>query len=170
MAVVVLIVLGALAVVAIGLLSVGRVVRRLGPEPARQVFEGDEALRFVAAALPDDVTAELSYDDVGRILRLHLDFLHGKGVARSGGDLPEGEGPLVVEFDDAVDYVLRRGDEVGFRPDRQHVAEVVTAQLAYFEAIGAVSEVEGPDLDRAPTSAPIGRSPDGPPPTAEPPR
>jgi hypothetical protein len=170
MAVVVLIVVGALTVVAIGLLTVGRVVRRLGPEPARQVFEGDEALSFVAAALPDDVTAQLSYDDVGRILRLHLDFLHRQGVARSGGDLPEGEGPLVVEFDDAVDYVLRRGEVVGFRPERRYVAEVVTAQLAYFEAIGAVSEVEGPDLGQAPTSAPLGRSPDEPPTAPETPR
>ena len=93
-----------------------------------------------------------------------LDFLHRKGVARSGGDLPEGDGPLVVEFDDAVEDILRRGEPAGLRADRRHVAEVVTAQLAYFEAIGAVSEVEGPDLGRAPTSAPIGRSPEAPPP------
>lgn len=151
MLVVLLIVLGAAAVLAIAMFAVGNVVRRLGPEPARQVFDNDEALSFVAEALPGEVTAVLSYDDVQRILRLHLDFLHGKGVARSGGDLPTGEGPVVIDAEDGVDYVVQRGALRKFTPDREHVAAVIAAQLAYFEAIGAMAEVEGPDLSSGPT-------------------
>ena len=151
-------VIGAVAVVAIALVAVGTAVGRLAPEPARQVFEHDEELDFVVEALPDDVTAQLSYEDVQRILRLHLDFLHRKGVARSGGDLPEGEGPIVVEMADGVDYVLQRGKLRKFTPAPDHVAAVITAQLAYFEAIGAMAEVEGPDLSIGPTGAPLPRS------------
>ncbi len=154
--VVLLVVVGILAVVGIALAAVGIVVRRLGPEPARQVFEGDEALTFVAAALPDEVTAQLSYEDVQRILRLHLDFLHRQGVARSGGDLPAGNGPLVVEFGDGVDEVLARAAAVRFHPERDHVAAVISAQMAYFEAIGALAEVEGPDLSAGPSGLPLG--------------
>jgi len=162
MAVVLLVIVGAVAVLAIALAAVGIVVKRLGPEPERQVFEGDQALGFVVEALPDDVTAELSYEDVQRILRLHLDFLHRRGVARSGGDLPEGDGPLVVELDDAVDDVLRRAANVRFHPERQHVVEVLNAQLAYFEAIGAMAEVVGPDLSLGPSGAPVATDPAAP--------
>lgn len=154
MLVVLLVVVGVTVVLAIALASVGIVVKRLGPEPARQVFEGDEALGFVAEALPSAVTAELSFEDVQRILRLHLDFLHRQGVARSGGDLPDGQDPVVVELEDGVDYVLRRAALVKFRPRREHVVEVINAQMAYFEAIGALEEVEGPDLSRGPSLDP----------------
>ncbi len=153
--VVVLVVLGVVAVVAMALASVGIVVRRLGPEPARQVFEYNEEVNFVVEALPDEITAQLSWEDVQRILRLHLDFLHRKGVARSGGDLPEGEGPIVVDLQDGADYVLQRGRVAKFTPAREHVLEVITAQLAYFEAIGAMEEVQGHDPSTGPTGAPI---------------
>ena len=150
----VLVVIGVVVVLAIAVLAVGTVVARLGPEPARQVFEHDEALAFVVEALPAELTAQLSFQDVGRILRLHLDFLHRQGVARSGGDLPAGEEAVVVEVSEGVAYVLRRAALVDFRPAQDHVAEVVAAQLAYFEAIGALEEVDRPEPD--------GPTPDGP--------
>jgi hypothetical protein len=56
----------------------------------------------------------------------------------------------VLDPDDGADYVLRRGAVVNFRPRRDHVLDVIAAQLAYFEAIGAMSEVEGPDLSIGP--------------------
>lgn len=144
---VVVAILGLVLVVVIALVAVGGVVARLRTEPPRQVFEGEEALEFVAQALPDSVTAELSYDEVRRILRFHLDFLHSKGIARSGGDLALGPGIRVVDPGEAVAYVLRHAALVDLYPRRAQVEEVITAQLAYFEAIGAVAQVEGPDLD-----------------------
>lgn len=136
-----------LLVVAIALVAVGGVVARLRTEPPRQVFEADEALEFAAYALPDAMTAELGYDDVRRILRFHLDYLHSQGIARSAGDLALGPGIRVVEPGEAVAYVLRRAALVDFYPKRAEVEEVIAAQLAYFEAIGAVDEVDGPDLE-----------------------
>lgn len=150
MAVLVIAVVGVVLVVGIALLAVGSAVRRLGPEPERQVFTSDEALGFVAEALPESVTAELSFEDVQRIMRLHLDFLHRRGVSRSGGDLPDGDGPVVLEIEDGATFVIERAALVGFRPAREHVVDVITAQLAYFEAIGAMSMVEGPDLSVGP--------------------
>ena len=113
----VLVVIGVVVVLAIAVLAVGTVVARLGPEPARQVFEHDEALAFVVEALPAELTAQLSFEDVGRILRLHLDFLHRQGVARSGGDLPAGEEAVVVEASEGVAYVLRRAALVARPPN-----------------------------------------------------
>jgi hypothetical protein len=146
----VLIVFGVVAVVlivAIALVAVGAAVGRLETEPARSVFEHNEALEFVAQALPDELTAQLSYDDVQRILRLHLDYLHSQGVSRSGGDLDRAEGFKVLGPEAAVDDVLRRASLVDFFPRREAVSEVIAAQLAYFEAIGAVAEVDVPELE-----------------------
>lgn len=144
---VVFVVIGVLAVAVIALVATGRVVNRLEPEPERRVFTHDEALSFVVEALPDEATASLSYDDVSRIMRLHLDFLHSRGVARSGGDLLGGDGPMVIQPGEARAFVLERGARVGFHPEGAFVDDVIDAQLAYFEAIGAVSEVASPDID-----------------------
>jgi hypothetical protein len=139
-------VIGAVLVLLIALLAVGGVVGRLRVEPPRNIFENDEALEFVAQALPDQLTAELSYPEVQRIMRLHLDYLHEEGVARSGGDLPAGPGPKIVDSEDAVTYIRRRAALVDFFPREESVRRVVDAQLAYFEAIGAISPVTPPEL------------------------
>jgi hypothetical protein len=144
--VVVFAVVGAVLVLVIALVAVGGVVGRLREEPPRNVFEQDEALEFVAEALPDEMTAELSYAEVQRIMRLHLDYLHEQGVARSGGDLPTAGGPQVVDSEDAVGSILRRAALVAFFPKPEAVRRVVDAQLAYFEAIGAIAPVSGPEL------------------------
>lgn len=144
--VLVLVIVGVVVVTVIGLVAVGTVVGRLGVEPARNVFEGEEALEFAAQALPAEVTAELSYEDVARLQRLHLDFLHRQGVARSGGDLDDSPGVHLVDPDDAVAYVLRRAALAEFHPREAVVREVIAAHLAYFEAIGVVDPVTGPDL------------------------
>ena len=139
-------VVGAALVLVVALVAVGGVVGRLRTEPARNIFENDEALEFVAQALPDELTAELSYEELQRIMRLHLDYLHAQGVARSGGDLPAAGGPQVVGSDDAVRSILDRAALVDFYPKPDAVARVVDAQLAYFEAIGAISPVTEPEL------------------------
>lgn len=144
---VVLVALATLVVVVIALVAVGTVVGRLGTEPARNVYEGDEALEFVAQSLTDTRTAALSYDDVARVMRLHLDFLHDQGVARSGGDLDRRVGVHVVDPNDAADYVVSRAALVDFHPGPDVVADILAAHLAYFEAIGVVDPVTGPDLD-----------------------
>jgi hypothetical protein len=172
--VVVFAVVGAVLVLVIALVAVGGVVGRLREEPPRNVFEHDEALEFVAEALPDEMTAELSYEEVQRIMRLHLDYLHEQGVARSGGDLPTAGGPQVVDSEDAVGSILRRAALVAFFPKPEAVRRVVDAQLAYFEAIGAVAPVTGPELAElqdspddgaeAPDAAPGGPAGEPPPP------
>lgn len=144
---VVLVVVAALIVVAIGLVAVGAVTSRLADEPARSVFDLDEAVQYVADRLPDDVTASLSYDDVGAIIAWHLDYLEQKGVAgESDHDLDSlPSGPVVTADDEAVAYVIGRASDVGSELDDVHVFEVLTAEQDYLRAIGAIgAEVPGP--------------------------
>jgi hypothetical protein len=140
---VVFVIVAVLAVVAIGLIAVGAVTGRLAEEPRRSVFQLDQAVEYVAERLPDDVTAQLSYDDVAQILAWHLDYLEQKGVAGENDheleDLPQG--PIVTADDEAVAYVIGRGSAVGTELDDVHVFEVLTAEQDYLRAIGAIGGV-----------------------------
>lgn len=137
-------VIGAIAVFAIAAVVVGREAGLLDREPARSVFDMDEAVEFVADRLPDDVTAQLSHDDVATIVAWHLDYLEaedllvGPGAPLDGSRISE----ALVSDDGAVAYVLDRAerarglDEAGFADDQ--IASVVDADTAYLRAIGAI--------------------------------
>ena len=144
--VVLLAVVAVLVVVVIALVAVGREAFTLGAQPQQAHFDLDEAVQFVADRLPDEVTAVLSYDDVRSILRWHLEYLRDRGVP-ARRDLVEG-GPVVVEDEEGIAWVLGRADEVGLDVTDDEVAIVLAAELDYFEAIGAIGgEVPEPGED-----------------------
>jgi len=112
-------------------------------------------VHYVADRLPDDVTAELSYDDVRSVLGWYLDYLELKGVAaESDHDLEaRPSGPIVAGEDEGVAYVLGRASEAGVQVDDVQVLEVVEAGIDYLTAIGAIgTEVPPPPDPTAPTS------------------
>jgi len=131
-----LIVAAGVAVVVIALVAVGRETFRLRTQPKQAHFDLEEAVEFVADRLPDDVTAILSYDDVRSILRWHLEYLRDRGVP-ARRDLVDG-GPVVVEDDEGIAWVLGKADEVGMDVTDAEVAVVLETELEYFEAIGAI--------------------------------
>ena len=106
------VVLAIAAVVAIALVAVGRLTYRLEDEAPTSVYDVAEAVEFVADRLPDDVTAQLSYDDVRDMLLWHLDYLEDRGVAREFGDNVT-SGPLVAAEDEGLAYVLGRATDAG---------------------------------------------------------
>lgn len=146
---VVFVIVAVLAVVLIALVAVGAVTARLAEEPRRSVFQLDQAVEYVADRLPDDVTAQLSYDDVAQILAWHLDYLEQEGVAGETDDELEGlpQGPIVTADDEAVAYVIGRGTEVGTELDDVHVFEVLNAEQDYLRAIGAIGGVVPQPVD-----------------------
>ena len=130
----------------IALVAVGREAFTLSAQPKQAHFDLEEAVEFVADRLPDEVTAVLTYDDVRSILRWHLEYLRDRGVP-ARRDLTEG-GPVVVEDDEGIAWVLGRADEVGLEVTDTEVAIVLETELAYFDAIGAIGgEVPEPPDD-----------------------
>jgi hypothetical protein len=130
-------------VVVIALVAVGRESFTLGAQPRQAHFDLEEAVEFVADRLPDEVTAVLTYDDVRSILRWHLEYLRDRGVPvrrdQSAG------GPVVVEDDEGIAWVLGKADEIGLEVTDAEVAIVLDVELGYFEAIGAIGG-EAPGL------------------------
>lgn len=134
---VVLIVLGGVVVLVIALVAVGREVFTLRAQPKQAHFDLEEAVRFVADRLPDEVTARLSYDDVRSVLRWHLEYLRDRGVPVRRDQAARG-GPVVVEDEEGIAWVLGRADANGLDITDTEVAVVLDTALAYFEAIGAI--------------------------------
>jgi hypothetical protein len=166
--------LTAVAVIVIALLAVGRVTFTLAEQPRASSYDLEEAVLFVADQLPDDATAQLSYDDVRTVLGLHLDYLEAKGVAHEGPaepaapvepepdlaeettaepaaplefpEWPEAAraGPLVADDDEALPYILGRLAETSADIEDVHVVQVLEAERSYLEAIGAIGPAVPP--------------------------
>jgi hypothetical protein len=134
--VVLLSIVAAVLVLVIALVAVGRESFTMGAQPKQALFDLEEAVEYVADRLPDEVTAVLTYDDVRSILRWHLEYLRDRGVP-ARRDLTEG-GPVVVEDDEGIAWVLGKADEAGLEVTDAEVAIVLDVELAYFQAIGAI--------------------------------
>lgn len=134
-------VLTVIVVAVIGLVAVGGVTAKLASAPPRPLFDLAEAVEFVAERLPFDATAELSYDDVRRLVGWHLDYLQEKGVARTIEELPgEDEAddaddtvdvaePLEGRVDDGLDEVVAGEDLPAVAEDDEGVAYVLGRAL-----------------------------------------
>jgi hypothetical protein len=140
---VLILVIAAVAVIAIGLVTVGRVVGRLSVEAPVSVFDEDEAVEWIADRLPYDVQAQLSHEDVRRIVLWHLEYLQDEGVATETA-FEQAPDNVVVGEDDALAFVLGRATEAGLDADDTQIALVLDGERAYLEAIGAIGpEVRG---------------------------
>ena len=91
-------VLGGVVVVAIAFYTVGRMVAQLESERPSAVYELAAASDWIAARLPDEVTARLSYDELGQILGWHLDWFASVGVSWEPVLAPYPSGPGIDEL------------------------------------------------------------------------
>ena len=140
------ILLSVVGVFVIAAVSVGVVSGSLARRPRRSVYDLDEAVDFVADRLPDELTATVSFEDVRSVLLFHCDYLAAKGVAseRTADDI--GTALVVVPDDEPTAYVLGRVGEAGLTLSDDDVVAILDAELAYYEAIGAI----GPQLEAPP--------------------
>lgn len=138
--------LSALVAFVVAAVAVGSVVARSSVKSRPAVYDLEEAVEFVAERLPAEVTATVSYDDVRRVLRWHLDLLASRGVASYRTDDDVNTSLVVVGDAEPIAYILGRADEAGLDLADDHVVSILVAQEAYYEAIGAIGpEVAGPD-------------------------
>src|SRR5438105_4492550 len=123
--------------------AIGREAQRLDAVPARPVFDPDEATTWIAERLPPQVTAVLSYDELGRIVEWTLDLLRQRAaVARTSGEVPDLGEAAVIDIDSAADYSITEAMALGVEMHRDDVRAAVEQVMAYLETIGAV----GPEV------------------------
>lgn len=136
-------VLAAALVFAIAAVVVGREARRLAAQPRRPVFDFEDAVAWVCRHVGDEVAAELTPDDVRRILHWHLEYFRLKGVS-SNGSRPGGDRAVVVGGAETVEFVMSKAEAVGSPYTPAQVHAVLDAQMAYLETIGAIGPATGP--------------------------
>lgn len=140
------VVVGALVlavVLVIAAVVVGREARRLSAQPPRPVFDFEDAVSWVCDHVSDEVAAELTPDDVRRILNWHLEYFRTRGVSSNGAG-PHVEGPVVVGGVETVEYVLARAESMGSPYTAAQVHAIVEAQMGYLAAIGAIGPTADP--------------------------
>ncbi len=125
----------------IAAVSIGREARRLDAVAPRAVYMLDDAVAFVAAQLPVESQARLTFDEVQQLLVAHMRWLHAKGLQpRDVIDRPQDiDDELVVSEDTITAWLLGEAERLQIELlDDVDAVRVVQAHLAYFEEIGAV--------------------------------
>lgn len=131
---IVLLILAGLLVVAVAFLAVGHAVGTTEAMPRQIVVDAHEAIEFCAEALPDRITASLSYDDLRRLIRLHLEWLQAYHFAPASADAT----PIVFEQYDPLSYVMERCHVVGLEVSAEEAAAVIEAHSDYLRVVGAL--------------------------------
>lgn len=140
------ILLAAVVCFVIAAVTIGGVTTNLATRPRRSVYDLEEAVDFVADRLPEERTAELSYEDVTAVLAAHCDYLAAKGVASAKGADDIGDALVVVPDDEPLAWVLGRLEEQGVAIADDDVVSILDVEEQYYEAIGAIGpRVSGPD-------------------------
>jgi hypothetical protein len=119
----------AVTILAVGLIAWGAVRRSTAFLVARApsaLFEVDEAVEFVASALPDDISARLSYEDVEALLGWQLVHLAGR------------EGEVDIADDEVVADLVERAAAEDRAVTPADVRAVLDAEAAYLAAVGAL--------------------------------
>ncbi len=140
-------VVGFLAVFAIAAITIGRETHRLDAVTPVPTVDINDAVEWISEELPDDVSAQMSYEDVRDILMWHVDEMQSMGVISSGG---AGGDAIVVDEHWSVDAIAHRGLAEGRVFAEGHIKAVLDAELKYFDAIGAVgprADSPEPDMD-----------------------
>ena len=143
------IVIAAIGVFLIAALTIGREARRLDAMAPRAVYQLEQAADFVAMSLPETTQARLTMEELEKLLVLHMNWLHSKGLlpAKAVDQRQDISTPIVVTEDSLIGYLLGESDKAGIQIiDDVDLVNVTEAHLAYFDAIGAVGPVADESL------------------------
>jgi hypothetical protein len=142
--VILLLALAAVVIVVVAFVAVGHAVGSTEAMPDQIVVDVHEAIEFCAEALPSDVTATLSYDELRRLLRFHLEWVQAYHWAPDSAPT----GPIVFEQFDALDYVLERAAINRLDVSADHAAAVIQAHSDYLQVMGAIHVDDPVDVER----------------------
>ena len=137
-----------MSVFLIAALTIGREARRLDAMAPRAVYQLEQAADYVAMSLPEATQARLTMEELEKLLVLHMNWLHSKGLlpAKAVDQRQDISTPIVVTEDSLIAYLLGESDKAGIQiMDDVDLVNVTEAHLAYFDAIGAV----GPEADES---------------------
>lgn len=96
-------------------------------------FDEDEAVKFIRAALPDDVNSRISDDDVLYVIDTIWDWYEKNGYLDINADITDEEEMKTDELTAYVAKELRRAGELDIT--RDELEDIIKAELQYEESI-----------------------------------
>lgn len=125
--------------------AIGRETHRLDAIAPTPTVEINDAVEWISERLPEEVGAQISYEDVRDLVQWHVEELVDRGVREQDADPNTA---VVIDDETSVDGLVLRALSEGRDLDPAHIRAVVHASHEYFAAIGAVGPVA--DEDDAP--------------------
>ena len=136
------VVVGFLLIVLIAVFAVSRVSVELEGTMAPALLEMEDAVEVVSEAIPFEVSAIVSHDDVESVINWVLEWFDELGMVSDFGEEMGGEwvrtDRAVADEIGAVDFAVSRGIEEESKIDSLHVTVIVDAFVSYLRDIGAV--------------------------------
>ena len=131
-------------VTAIAVFAVSRVSVELEGTMAPALLEMEDAVEVVSEAIPYEVSAVVSHEDVQEVITWVLEWFDELGIVSDygeemGGDWVRAERAVADEIG-AVDFAVSRSLEEDSHIDSLHVTVIVDAFVAYLRDIGAVGD------------------------------
>jgi hypothetical protein len=131
----ILLLIAFILVFAIAAVVIGRETHRLDAVTPVPTVDINDAVEWISEELPEDVSAQMSYEDVRDVLLWHVEEMQSVGVAADEG--LEGT-PIVIDENWSVNAIALRALAENRTFPKEHIQAVLDAELRYFEAIGAV--------------------------------
>ena len=136
--------IGLVAITVIAVVAVGRVSVELEGTIAPALLEMEDAVEVVSEAIPFEVSAVVSHEDVEEVITWVLEWFDELGFVSDfgeemGGEWVRGERAVADEIG-AVDFAVSRGIETESTVDSLHITVIVDAFVAYLRDIGAVGD------------------------------
>lgn len=141
-------ILGFAAIVAIAFAAVSRVSIELEGTVAPALLEVDDAVEAVAEAVPYEVSAVVSHEEVHTVVLWVLQFFEALGMSSVYGEELGGDWVLddraVADEIGVVDHAVAQGITTNSTIDPVHITVIVDEFISYLRDIGAVGdEVDG---------------------------
>jgi hypothetical protein len=134
-----ILVVTAFLVFAIAAVTIGRETHRLDAITPAPALELVDAVDWISERLPEEVSAQISYDDVRALVSWHLEMLETDGVMQTADSEL-----VIVEDHGTIAALVDRALDSGREFDATQVRAVLDGELAYLRAIGAVGPLADP--------------------------
>ncbi len=139
---IIFVIIAAVFVFVIAAVSVGRETARLDALPPSPAFELVDSVGWIAERLPEEVSAQISYEDVRDITLWHIEAVSALDEPADGHPNDE---VVIVDESLAVQAVIDRAAAAGRTFETSHVSAVISLLFQYLEQIGAVGPMASPE-------------------------
>lgn len=132
--IVVSIILSTISVFIIAQIFLGAITNKARKIPKQLVFNMEEAIEFCAEALPDDVTSQITYDELHQAIRIHLEWIQAYHWT------PEGYSQSASVFDSnqPLNYFIERMDNLPLKLNQDQIQKIMQANYEYLKAKDAM--------------------------------